>query len=290
MDSIQRFLFEQASVRGELAQLKQSYQDVLAAQDYPASVQVLLGEMMVAASLLVDTIKIEGELTLQVQGKGKVDYAVISANHQQELKGIARWRADPGDANFAEMFKGGIFTITISPTLGQRYQGIVAIDKPTLAECLEGYFEQSEQLPTKIELRVAPKTCAAGLFLQVVPSSAESSVSKANEEFLHLATLAESIQTDELTQLSVEQILHRLYHQEEVRVFEPQGVVFKCSCSKEKSASALKSIDKNELLDIIKSEGAIKMNCQFCHAEYQYDEMDVATIHAGFNPTEQKLQ
>jgi molecular chaperone Hsp33 len=283
MDQIQRFVFDDVDARGEIIQINQTLTDVLASQDYPKSLQALLGEMLVATSLLVETLKIEGEVSLQVQGQGDVNYAVITANHQQQLRGIARWNNDPGDVSFEDMFKGGIFTITITPAHGQRYQGIVAIDKPTLAECIEAYFVQSEQLPTRIEIRLdleAKK--AAGLFLQVLPGQAESSANMNNPEFEHLSTLAETITADELTTLSFNEVLHRLFHENEVRLFDAKDVMFKCTCSKEKSANALKSIDKAELLNIVEEEGAIVMNCQYCHAEYRYDAMDVESIHSGF--------
>lgn len=282
MDQIQRFLFDNANVRGEIVQLAKTYQEMLKAQPYPEAIQRVLGEMAVATSMLVATLKIEGEVSLQVQGNGAVKYALVTANDKQKMRGIARWEETPAENDFVDIFKGGIFTITITPQIGQRYQGVVAIDKPTLSQCLEGYFSQSEQLPTHIELRVDPETKrAAGLFLQVIPDSAESSVSKDNLEFEHLTKLAETLQTNELTELPFERVLHRLYHEEQIRLFEPQDVCFECSCSRTKSAMALKSMEKRELLSIVSEQGQIQMNCQFCHAEYVYDALDVEAIHAG---------
>ncbi|MCC2606499.1 Hsp33 family molecular chaperone HslO [Planctobacterium marinum] len=291
MDQIQRFLFDNINVRGEIVRLSDTFDALLSAQPYPESVQVVLGEMAVAASMLVATLKIKGEVSLQVQGNGAVKYALVTASDRQEMRGIARWQEEPLQPGFVDIFKGGIFTITITPENGQRYQGIVAIDKPTLAQCLEAYFVQSEQLPTHIELRVDSNSRqAAGLFLQVIPDSAESSVNKDNAEFEHLTKLAETLKTEELTGLPFEQVLHRLFHEEAVRLFEPQPVQFKCTCSKLKSALALKSVDKQELLSLIEEQGQIKMNCQFCHSVYLYDAMDVEAIHAGTFEQSQAIQ
>lgn len=282
MDQIQRFLFDNANVRGEIVQLSDSFKAMLASQNYPKNLQMVLGEMAVATSMLVATLKIKGEISLQVQGNDAIKYALVTANDKQEMRGLARWEKVPQENEFVALFQGGIFTITITPEEGQRYQGIVAIDQPTLAQCLQGYFSQSEQLPTHIELRVdTQQQVAAGLFLQVIPDSAESSVDKENLQFEHLSSLAETLQTEELTQLPFEQILHCLFHEEEVRVFDPQSVCFKCSCSRIKSALALQSVDKQELLELVQEQGQIKMNCQFCHAEYCYDGLDVEAIHAG---------
>jgi molecular chaperone Hsp33 len=283
MDQIQRFVFDDANVRGEIVQINQTFADVLASKAYPESMQALLGDMLVATSLLVETLKVEGEVSLQVQGKGDVSYALITANHKQELRGLARWENDPGDTPFDEIFAGGIFTITITPEKGQRYQGIVAIDKPTLAQCIEAYFQQSEQLPTRIEIRHDLKNQrAGGLFLQVLPDQAESSADKENTDFEHFSTLAETIQGEELTGLPFNEMLHRLFHENEVRLFDANDVQFKCTCSREKSAFALKSIDKAELHSIIDEQGVIVMNCQMCNAEYRYDAVDVEAIHSGF--------
>jgi len=128
------------------------------------------------------------------------------------------------------------------------------------------------------------------LFLQVLPGSAESSVDKDNLEFEHLSKIAETISTEELTGLPVEQVLYRLFHDEAVRLFDAQPVQFKCTCSKERSASALKSIDKAELLDIVAEQGKISMNCQYCNTEYSYDSVDVEAIHAGSYSTDKPLQ
>lgn len=291
MDQIQRFLFDNANVRGEIVQLSDSFKAMLASQDYPVILQQVLGEMAVATSMLVATLKIKGEISLQVQGNDAIKYALVTANDKQEMRGMARWEDVPQQSEFSTLFKGGIFTITITPEEGQRYQGIVAIDQPSLAQCLQGYFSQSEQLPTHIELRVdTQQQVSAGLFLQVLPDSAESSVSKENLQFEHLSTLAETLQTEELTQLPFEQILHRLFHEEQVRVFEPQSVCFKCTCSRIRSAMALKSVEKQELLEIVKKQGQIKMNCQFCNAEYCYDGLDVEAIHAGTFEQVQSVQ
>lgn len=291
MDQIQRFVFENADVRGEIVQLNDTFKEVLSRQAYPLALQKLLGEMLVATSLLVETLKINGEVSLQVQGKGDVNYAVVSANQGQNLRGIARWTNDPGDRDFAEIFAGGTFTITITPEKGQRYQGIVAIDKPTLTECIESYFVQSEQLPTRIQIRLdVDNQRVAGLFLQVLPGEAQSSYDMDNADFEELAVLAESIRGDELNRLTFDEVLHRLYHEHEVRLFDASNVQFKCTCSAEKSAVALRSFDKVELLSIVEEKGAIDVDCHFCGAQYRFDALDVEAVHAGTYQTQNVLQ
>lgn len=283
-DSLDRFLFEDKSVRGELVRLEKSYQEILASYPYPAQIQALLGELMAAASLLTATLKFEGEIAMQIQSKGIVNYAVINGSHDQKLRGVARWDESVKElpSDFQGLFEKGYIAITLAPKDGERYQGIVALDKPSLAECLEDYFLQSEQLLTTVQLYTqiaGSDVSAAGLLLQVVPENSETSQAQDNPDFEHLSTLAKTLKEDEVFSLETEELLHRLYHEEQVRLFDPTPVMFHCDCSKTRSATALRSISKDELIDIVKQEGAIKMNCQFCHAEYQYDALDVENIH-----------
>ncbi|AWL10632.1 33 kDa chaperonin [Saliniradius amylolyticus] len=275
-DHLYRYLFDDLNVRGELVRLHDSYQQILSAQDYPEPIQRLLGELMAATSLLTATLKFEGDIAVQIQSEGPVQYAVINGTQNQELRGVARWQGQVPD-NFSEMFVKGYLAITITPKEGERYQGVVPLDKPSLAQCLESYFEQSEQLATQVNLFVdLSARQAGGLLLQVLPVA-----ETAKQDFEHLAKLTETMTDKELFSLPVTEVLHRLYHEQQVQLFEPQPVMFKCSCSKERSAAALESVDKDELLQIVAEQGTISMNCQYCHAEYRFDAIDVEAIHAG---------
>jgi molecular chaperone Hsp33 len=284
-DQLHRYLFNQGNVRGELVRLQQSYQDILHSYDYPPIIQNLMGELMSATSLLTATLKFEGDIAIQIQGEGPLSYAVINGTHKQQLRGVARWdeELESLPSSFTDLVKKGVLVITITPEQGERYQGMVALDKPTLAQCIEGYFEQSEQLATKVILRTqieGDSAKACGMFLQVLPTSSRAT-NKDETHFEHLSALTDTIKNEELFELPAEDILHRLYHQEEVELYPATPVVFKCSCSKERSAQALTGVSKEELLDIVAKDGDIKMNCQYCHTEYSFDAIDVESIHAG---------
>jgi molecular chaperone Hsp33 len=284
-DQLHRYLFNQGNVRGEMVRLEKSFQAILESYPYPPVIQQLLGELMAAASLLTATLKFEGDIAIQIQGEGPLSYAVINGTHNQKLRGVARWdealKVLP--KNFSELVPKGVLVITITPEHGERYQGMVSLDKPTLAECIEAYFEQSEQLATKVILRTQltdnhAKAC--GMFLQILPTSSQAT-DKADTAFEHLSALTDTIKNEELFELPAEEILHRLYHQEDLELYPANDVVFKCNCSKERSATALSGVSKEELLDIIAVDGDIKMNCQYCHTEYSFDAIDVESIHAG---------
>ena len=288
-DQLHRYLFEKASVRGELVRLQDALKPIVHSTDYPQPIQQLLAEMAAATSLLTATLKFEGEVGLQIQSQGKVRYAVINATHEQQLRGVARWdeEADLSEATFSELVENAVLVITITPEEGERYQGVVALDKGSLAGCLEDYFERSEQLATRVFIHTdfsdnaLPK--ASGMFLQVVPQSAESTKVTSDSEFEHLCALTETMTAEELFSLPAEDVLYRLYHEQEVQLYTPKPVSFACTCSRQRSAEALRNLDKQELLDIIREEGAIAMNCQYCHTEYRFDEIDIEALQTGYN-------
>ena len=286
-DELHRFLLNAANVRGELVRLEESLQPIVHSVEYPVQIQRLLSEMAAATSLLTAILKFKGEIGLQIQSKGPVNYAVINATHDYTMRGVARWDESLSvlPETFQELLDSAVLVITITPQEGERYQGVVALDKPTLAECLEEYFTQSEQLATKVTLMTdmsePTRARAAGILLQVLPSQAANTDVKLDTEFEHVCKLTETLTEEEMFSLPVNDILYRLYHQEEVEVYPPHPVTFACSCSKQRSADALRNVDKQELLQIIEEDGAIKMNCQYCHSEYVFDSVDVEAIHNG---------
>ena len=223
-DQLYRYLFEHHQVRGELVQLDQTFRHMVAAQEYPAPVRQLLGELLVATSLLTATLKFEGSITVQLQGNGPVSLAVINGDHQQQLRGVARWQGElPANPDLKALVGDGHLVITISPDEGERYQGIVSLESDSLASSLESYFAQSEQLATRIWIRTggtAAEPLAAGMLLQELPASSEQHA----DEFDHLSKLTDTIKDEELFTLPAEEILYRLYHEEEVRLFAPQAI------------------------------------------------------------------
>jgi len=269
-DQLHRYLFKDVSVRGELVKLDETYQRILENQDYPAPVQALLGEMLVATSLLTATLKFEGSITVQLQGDGPVSLAVINGDHQQQLRGTARLKGDiKADATLPEMLGKGQLIITIEPVDGERYQGIVGLDSDHLQGCLEDYFARSEQLETRLWLRTGEfdgKRHAAGMMLQVLPDG------KGDDN------LTETVKNDELFGLDAKDVLYRLYHQESVTVFDPQSVCFKCSCSRERSAQAIAAIERSEVDKMIAEMGTIRLHCDYCGSDYAFDSVDVAAI------------
>ncbi|WP_429160877.1 Hsp33 family molecular chaperone HslO [Aeromonas media] len=280
-DLLYRYLFEEYEVRGELVQLDSTYRHIVDAQNYPVQVQKLLGELLVATSLLTATLKFEGSITVQLQGDGPVRLAVINGDHNQQLRGVARYEGElPTDDKLQSLIGNGQLVITITPEEGERYQGIIALEADTLAACLEQYFAQSEQLATKLWIRTGHhqgQPRAAGILLQELPARSEDH----GADFDHLIQLTSTIKDEELFGLEAEEILYRLYHQDKVRVFDPQAIEFHCTCSRARCEGALLQIEKEEAVAMVQELGKIDMHCDYCGAHYQFDGIDIETLFSG---------
>ncbi|BDU35648.1 33 kDa chaperonin [Vibrio nigripulchritudo MADA3029] len=275
---LNRYLFEDLSVRGELVQLDETYQQIISSKEYPAPVQNLLGELLVATTLLTATLKFEGSITLQLQGDGPVSLAVINGDHDQKVRGVARWDGDIAeDATLHQLMGKGHLVITIAPKQGERYQGVVGLEGETLSEVLEAYFERSEQLQTRLWFRLGEfegKPHAAGMLLQIMPDGTGTP-----DDFEHLEQLTNTVKNEELFSLPANEVLYRLYNQEKVQLFEPQPVEFHCGCSRERSGAAIITVSRDEINDILATEGSVSLHCDYCGTNYSFDESQVSELY-----------
>ncbi|WP_447469296.1 Hsp33 family molecular chaperone HslO [Vibrio harveyi] len=275
---LNRYLFEDLSVRGELVQLDEAYQRIISSKEYPAALQKLLGELLVSTTLLTATLKFEGSITIQLQGDGPVSLAVINGDHDQKIRGVARWEGDIAeDASLHDMMGKGYLVITIEPKKGERYQGVVGLEGETLADVIEGYFANSEQLKTRLWIRTGEhegKKHAAGMMIQVMPDGTGTP-----EDFEHLEQLTATVKNEELFTLPANELLYRLYNQDSVRLYEPQPVEFHCGCSRERSGAAIITVDKNEIYDILAEEGSISLHCDYCGTSYTFDEPEITELY-----------
>ncbi|HBQ8024507.1 TPA: Hsp33 family molecular chaperone HslO [Klebsiella aerogenes] len=287
-DQLHRYLFENYAVRGELVTVSDTLEQILANHSYPQPVKTVLSELLVATSLLTATLKFAGDITVQLQGDGPLSLAVINGNNQQQLRGVARVQGEiPEGADLNTLVGNGYLVITISPQEGERYQGVVGLEGDTLAACLEDYFQRSEQLPTRLFIRTGEhdgKAVAGGMLLQVMPAQDAQL-----NDFEHLATLTETIKAEELFTLPATDVLWRLYHEEEVTVYDPQDVEFKCTCSRQRCADALKTLPDEEVDSILADEGEIDMHCDYCGNHYLFNAMDIAEIRNNASPADPQV-
>ncbi|WP_337841696.1 Hsp33 family molecular chaperone HslO [Rheinheimera sp.] len=279
-DLLQRFLFSHRDVRGELAYVSDSLHQMLANHNYPYPVKQLLAELVTATSLLTATLKFDGDIAVQLQGDGTIRYLAVNGSSNQQFRGVARLQAEIAGDSFRELIGEGFMLVTITPKQGERYQGVIPLVGNSLKETLEAYFVQSEQLPTRLYLfsdLTADSSRAAGLLLQVLPVDPE----KAKQDFDHLVVLTDTITAPELLELPVEQMLHRLYHEEDVELFPAQPVQFVCGCSKEKCEAAIISLGKNAVEEHI-AEGKLDICCDYCNTTYRFDQSELALILTKF--------
>jgi Disulfide bond chaperones of the HSP33 family len=285
INEIQRFSFDNTNVRGARVLLNEAYQNIISRKDYPKPIESLLGEFVAAISLLRDIVKIDGVLSLQCKGNGFLQTLMTECDENQNLRGIAQWDENqkvPEQLSLKELLEGGYLIITISPKKGQRYQGIVEVVGDTLAECLEQYFYQSEQLPSRVWLAANDTQCG-GLFLQRLPAEqAKEGDEDAWGRFTHLAS---TVTNEELLELSTVDLLHRLYHEEDVRLYDAKAMQFGCSCSRQRTRDAVASLGAEEVRQILSEQGKISADCQFCAELYVFTKDDLADLLGDLKQT-----
>lgn len=275
-DQRQRFYIENQPVRGEVVRLHDSLTTILQQRDYPQAIQVLLGEMLVATSLLASTMKIEGRISLQIQSTGNLHWAMAECNHLGEVRALAEFdetdlfaQATDSSTVLANL-QGGVLFINIEPTFGERYQGIIPLEHATLAGCLMQYYDLSAQIPTHIVL-ASQEQRAGGLLLQLLPRSEEEQDFVDEDLWPRLKMLADTLKADELTNLDSQEILYRLYHEEELRLPEVEHLRFACTCSRERCENALLQIGEVAVQETLMEQNPIEMDCQFCNQRYLFD-------------------
>jgi len=273
-DSLTRFVFEGAPVRGEIVHLDATWRAVLERHEYPPVLRTVLGELMAAAALLSSTIKFTGSLIMQVQGSGPVKLLVVECTSDQTMRGTAKWDEPLEGSDFRELVGNGRFVITIAPEdAKQTYQGIVTIEGADVARALEHYMATSEQLETRLWL-AADAACAAGMLVQRLPGSSERDPDAWNRA----VQLTQTVTADELLQLPAREIVHRLYHEEDIRLFEARIMSFRCSCSNERVVNMLRLLGREEVVSILEERGSVEVNCEFCNRHYAFDAVDVEQI------------
>lgn len=276
-DSLQRFIFENISVRGELVRLHRSYQTVLEQHNYPRVLQKLLGEMLGVAVLLSAVIKFRGKLTVQFQGKEQLKLLLAQCDHQSYLRGLAKWEGQILQSKLLKQLQKGLMVITIEPEVGsQRYQGIVSWRGKSLAESIESYFQDSEQLPTRLWLAV-DNNQVTGLMLQAMPSEIQNN----SDDWQKIIQRGASIPKAELLTSDNEKLVRDHFLDTSVRLFPATPVTFRCTCSVARSEQAIIIFGQEQARSILKNNNYVTVTCEFCHKTYEFDKNDITRIFSG---------
>jgi molecular chaperone Hsp33 len=280
-DLLHRFVIENTRVRGEMVHLQASWQAVLERHQYPQNVRTILGEAFAACALLSATIKYDGSLILQIRGDGPLHLLVVQATPQGTLRGLARWNGEVPEHNLQDIFGQGQMVMTIESPDGEPYQGIIGLQGEHIKDAIEAYFNQSEQLHTRLWL-AADDTHSSGFLIQEMPANKAELIEpdKSKNDWEHAEHLANTLSKDELLSLSTMEILHRLFHQQDIRLFEPSPMSFRCGCSTERIEQMILALGLQEARELIEEEGEIKVDCEFCNAQYRFDNIDIETLFA----------
>ncbi|MBI5451571.1 MAG: Hsp33 family molecular chaperone HslO [Gammaproteobacteria bacterium] len=280
-DQLFRFMLEETPVRGEYVRLGESLRTVLGKQPYPAAVQQVLAEAITAATLLSATLKFDGSLILQIQGGQLLTLLVVQVTSQRTVRGMASWQGEIHDQGFRELVGPAKLTITVEPRHGsERYQSVVSLDADSLTGAFDHYFRQSEQLNTRLWLASTP-AAAAGLLLQELPVKGGA---EDHDAWERASQLTATVTAPEMLQLDPHTLLYRLYNQEQVRLFEPEPVSFRCSCSLQKIEDMLRGLGYDEAQDILREQGQVSISCSFCNHQYRFDSIDIERLFAASLP------
>lgn len=281
-DSRYRFVLEKTNVRGVVVNLHDTWLEVLSRADYPPNVRRVLGHAMVAMPLLASTIKFEGKLTLQARGSGPVNLLVVQANASGGQRGLAHWRTEPPESPLSQIFGDATLTIQIeSGKRGEVYQGIVEAKGDSLEEALGRYFENSEQLPTRLILHCNDQQAVGMLIQQLPPSADKPAAEDPQEDWNRASIMASTVEAAELMESSTSDLLMKVFSEDEVRLFDPEPLRFDCSCSRKRTAGLIEGLGQQEAEDILAQEGNIEITCEFCNAKQVFDSIDVDAIFRG---------
>jgi molecular chaperone Hsp33 len=287
-DTLRRFLFEDAPLRGHWVRLSRSWLQAREHQDLPAAAMALLGESLVATTLVAASLKFKGTLTMQLAGStGAVTMLVAQATDQRTLRGVAHMAGDAAGrgAGFRAQIDGGRMVISVEQGEAvAAWQGIVPLEGDSLAACLGHYFDVSEQLPTLVVL-AANAQAAAGLLLQKLPVPAEQGEAAgagAQDAWEEVQALMATLGGDELLAVEPEQLLRRLFGAHDLRLFEAEPVAFECRCDRARVAGLLRGLGSKEVESILAEQGAVTVTCEFCQRPYRFDAVDAAQL---FLPT-----
>ncbi|GAB5415101.1 MAG: Hsp33 family molecular chaperone HslO [Congregibacter sp.] len=269
-----RFLFEQLDLRGELVELDSVLGEINAIHAYPAGVSQLLGEFVAASVLIASTLKFRGSLTVQARSKAQIPLIMAECSNELQVRAIARGAQEATATDFQQLLGGGQLVLTVTPERGNRYQGIVPLSASSLAHSIDHYFSQSEQLQSQLYL-ASDGSKACGMLLQQLPAQLETDPKRRADDWERITALAGTLTSDELLSIDKPTLLHRLFHEESVRLFEPQSVEFRCSCSQDRTLAALATVGEAEIRDILKEQGTVTMDCEFCNQRYRFREEEL---------------
>jgi len=278
LNEVQTFVFEDLAIRGALVRLEETWRQVLAQHHYPQELRRLLGEGIAATVLLATGLKGHPRVSLQLQGDGRVKLLLVQCSADFEVRGMAQLRE--AQANDALLGAGRLAVNLDTGENGQQFQGIVPLVGPDLRACLEAYFAQSEQLPTRLYL-FSDDGRASGLLLQALPGAGEHA-----DDFETVTALAATIRAVEIAEQPAADLLEQVFADYTLRLFRPKPVTHDCRCTPEYLARIVRMLGTAEIDDLLRERGHVELVCEFCNRAFRYDDAQIEAIFAGQAPSQ----
>ncbi|MEO8465195.1 MAG: Hsp33 family molecular chaperone HslO [Gammaproteobacteria bacterium] len=275
MNEVQGFILETVGIRGTLVRLEETWQQVIAAHDYTPAVRLLLGEGVVAALLLASGLKATPSVSLQLQSEGALKLLLIQCTDGQRVRGMASFKPElqPGPL----LGEGRMVVNLNTGKPNGFFQGIVPLASSKLDECIEAYFNQSEQLETRLILKTDEQR-VAGLLLQVLPGHGER---QTLDDFEAAAACAATVTAAELTNLAAEELLPKLFAGHAIRLFSARPVSHDCRCTPERLAGVVQMLGADEVKTLLAEQGHVELRCEFCNRAFRYDSGQAHAILEG---------
>lgn len=270
------FTFDGLPVRGALIQLKKTWQRMLLGHDHTDPIVEVLGQSAVATGLIAQSLKFDGTITLQINGDGPLSMLVMQCTDTLNLRGMASAETAKADDSYTNLVRDARCVITVDAGAMERpYQGIVEVCGDTLADSLEVYFERSVQMPSHMQL-VADRQVAAGIILQQVASDADLDI----DAWKRIGFLAATLRTIDVAEGIGGDLLHRLFAEDDVRVYEARNTQFHCQCSRRRSEEVLRLLGEEDATSAGQEQGEVVVTCEYCGKSRSFDAVDISKLFA----------
>lgn len=275
-DIVMPFVFEALPIRGALIQLESSWRRMLLGHDYRQPVLETLGQSAAASALIAQSLKFQGSITLQITGDGPLAMLVVQCTSELELRGMASAAVRHDGMAFPDLVSNARCAITVDAGAMERpYQGIVEVSGESLADSIEHYYARSAQIPSHLQL-VSDRSCCGGILLQQLPGR----VRAGTDDWRRVGLSAATLRLRDVAPGIGPELLHRLFEEDDLRVFRPRATVFRCRCSDARVAGVLRLLGEEDTLALLAEQGRVEVTCEYCGRVRRFDSIDIERVFA----------
>jgi len=273
-DQITPFVFDDLPVRGALIHLSRSWRRMLRDHKYDDIVRETLGHAAAATGLIAQSMKFDGAITLQIQGKTNLHMLVMQCTSDLEVRGMASFDEDGDAETFGDLMRNAHCAITVD-TGDRPYQGIVEIERSSLANSLQNYFARSVQVPSHVML-VSDASLSGGILLQQMPGQSMLN----DDDWIRLGFVVATLRASDFEKADGLRLIGKLFAEDDVRVFKSRPVVFRCRCSLQRAEEVLRMLGEEEIREAVEEQGIVDVTCEYCGRRRSFDPIDISRLFA----------